>query len=151
MYKSPIEIICADMQKQIDNDIYRVTQKYEIKVDKNELIQALQYDRDQYEKGYADGVKEFAEKIDKYLKRYSHIHKYANEARHSREEFADGTPMEMVSVWDVLPLEKWGMADYETMNTLQENIETIAKERLLTEFEKDFLLLIKEMVGADNA
>ena len=55
MYKSPIEIICGDIQKQIDNDIYRVVQKYDIKVDKNELIQALQYDRDQYEKGYADG------------------------------------------------------------------------------------------------
>lgn len=100
-----------------------------------------------YAKGYADGVKEFAEKIDEYLKRYSHLHKHAEEARHSKEEFADGTPMEMVSVWDVLPLEKWGMADYETMNTLQENIETITKERLLTEFEKDFRLLIKEMVG----
>ena len=151
MYKSPIEIICGDIQKQIDNDIYRVTQKYDIRVDKNELIQALQYDRDQYEKGYADGVKEFSVKIAECLKRYSHLHKYANEARHREEEFADGTPMEMVSVWDVLPLEKWGMADYETMNTLQENIETIAKERLLTEFEKDFMLLVKEMVGADNA
>jgi hypothetical protein len=58
MYKSPIEIICGDIQKQIDNDIYRVTQKYDIKVDKNELIQALQYDRDQYEKGYADAKAE---------------------------------------------------------------------------------------------
>ena len=55
MYNSPIEIICGDIQKQIDNDIYRVTQKYDIKVDKNELIQALQYDRGQYDKGYADG------------------------------------------------------------------------------------------------
>jgi hypothetical protein len=59
--------------------------------------------------------------------------------------------MEMVSVWDVLSLEKWEMVEYETMNQLQENIETIAKERLLTEFEKDFMLLVKEMVGADNA
>lgn len=103
-----------------------------------------------YNNGYAKGVKEFAEKVGECLKRYSHLHKYADEARHSTEEFADGTPMEMVSVWDVLPLEKWEMADYETMNTLQDNIETIAKERLLTEFEKDFRLLIKEMVGADN-
>ena len=55
MYRSPIEIICADVQKQVDNDIYRVVQKYDIKVDKNELIQALQYDRNQYDKGYADG------------------------------------------------------------------------------------------------
>jgi hypothetical protein len=58
MYESPIEIICGDIKKQIDNDIYRVTQKYDIKVDKNELIQALQYDRGQYEKGYADGKRD---------------------------------------------------------------------------------------------
>jgi hypothetical protein len=100
-----------------------------------------------YKNGYDKGVKEFAKKIDECLKRYSHLHKYADEARHGTEEFADGTPMEMVSVWDVFPLEKWEMADYENMNTLQENIETIAKERLLAEFEKDFLLLVKEMVG----
>ena len=99
-----------------------------------------------YKNGKADGVKEFAEKIDKCLKRYSNLHKYANEARHSTEEYADGTPMEMVSVWEVLSLLKWEMVEYETMSTLQENIETIAKERLLTEFEKDFLLLIRELV-----
>ena len=63
MYKSPIEIICGDIKKQIDNDIYRVTQKYDIKVDKNELIQALQYDRDQYEKGYADGKRDAMDEL----------------------------------------------------------------------------------------
>lgn len=63
MYKSPIEIICGDIQKQLDNDIYRVTQKYDIKVDKNELIQALQYDRNQYDKGYTDGHRDAMESI----------------------------------------------------------------------------------------
>jgi hypothetical protein len=58
MYKSPIEIICGDIQKKIDNDIYSVTQKYDIRVDKNELIQALAYDRDQYKKGYIDGKRD---------------------------------------------------------------------------------------------
>lgn len=100
-----------------------------------------------YDKGYAAGVKKFAEKIDKYLKRLSHLHKHANEARHNTEEYDDGTPIEMTSVWEVLSLKKWEMVDYETMTTLQRNIETIAKERLLTEFEKDFMLLIREMVG----
>lgn len=104
-----------------------------------------------YKNGYAKAVKEFAEKIDECLKRYSHLHKYADEAKHSTEKFADGTPMEMISVWDVFPLEKWEMVEYETMNTLQENIETIAKERLLTEFEKDLRIIIKEMVGVINA
>jgi hypothetical protein len=75
------------------------------------------------------------------------LHKNADKARHSTEEYADGTSMEMVSVWEVLSLKKWEMCDYETMNTLEDNIETIAKERLLTELEKDLRLLKKELVG----
>lgn len=95
----------------------------------------------------SEAIKEFAEKIDELLKRYSHLHKRADEARRSTEEYADGTPMEMVSVWEVLSLKKWEMADYENMNALQDNIETIAIERLLTEIEKDFKLLEKEMTA----
>ncbi len=95
----------------------------------------------------AEAIKGFAEKTNELLKRYSNLHKRADEARRSAEEYADGTPMEMVSVWEVLSLKKWEMADYENMNALQDNIETIAIERLLTEIEKDFKLLEKEMVG----
>ena len=55
MYKSPIEIIYGQMETQMEGDILRAVQKYGINVDKEELIRALQYDRNQYEKGYADG------------------------------------------------------------------------------------------------
>ena len=55
MYKSPIEIIYAQTQTQIEGDIFKAIQSYGIAVDKNELIQALAYDRDQYSKGYTDG------------------------------------------------------------------------------------------------
>lgn len=55
MYKSPIEILTGEMQTQFENDIYRVVQSYEIAVDKEELVKALRYDREQYEKGYHDG------------------------------------------------------------------------------------------------
>lgn len=57
MYKSPIEIICGQIKTQIDGDIYSAVQSYDIKVDKHELLRALQYDRGQYEKGYADALK----------------------------------------------------------------------------------------------
>lgn len=57
-YKSPIEIIYGDIQTQIENDIYNVVQSYGINVSKEELIRALKYDRDQYEKGYADAKAE---------------------------------------------------------------------------------------------
>lgn len=93
----------------------------------------------------AEAIREFAEKIDQLLNRYSHLHKYADKARESTEEYDDGTPIEMVSVYEVLSLEKWEMVDYETMSELQGNIETIAKERLLSELEKHFREIVKEM------
>ena len=55
MYKSPIDIIYGQMQTQIEGDILKAVQSYGINVDKDELIRALEYDRDQYDKGYADG------------------------------------------------------------------------------------------------
>ena len=59
MYKSPIEILIDDIQHQIvkqqDEEIYKAVLNFVPNVDKEELIRALQYDRNQYEKGYMDG------------------------------------------------------------------------------------------------
>lgn len=63
MYKSPIEIIYGQMQTNMENNIYEAVQKYGVNVDKEELIRALQYDRDQYDEGYKDGVKALATKL----------------------------------------------------------------------------------------
>lgn len=58
MYKSPIEIICGQLYTQLEEDaesaVLKVTRDMGVNVDKEELIKALQYDRRQYEKGYAD-------------------------------------------------------------------------------------------------
>lgn len=64
MYKSPIEIIYGQMQTQIEGDILKAVQKVDIHVDKEELIRALQYDREQYDKGYADGYMAGKQEID---------------------------------------------------------------------------------------
>ena len=53
-YNSPIELIAGNLQTQIENDAVKVVQSYGFNVDKAELEKALKYDRDQYEKGYAD-------------------------------------------------------------------------------------------------
>lgn len=63
MYKSPIDIIREKMTATFENNIMKVIQKEDIFVDKQELIRALQYDRDQYDKGFADGRKEMAKEI----------------------------------------------------------------------------------------
>jgi hypothetical protein len=133
-----------DLINRQQAEIERLKEELEIRNQKRASIFEIS---NAYERGRAKAIKEFAEKVDELLSRYSHLHKQADEVRQSTEEYADGTPMEMVSVWEVLSLKKWEMCDYETMNTLQDNIETIEKARLLSELEKDFMLLKKEMVG----
>lgn len=58
-YKSPIDVVIDDMQLQLrhafDDAIVRAVQNVNITVDKDELIKALKYDRQEYDRGYADG------------------------------------------------------------------------------------------------
>ena len=55
-YSSPIRLVADDLRSQIEKDLIEVIHNYEIQVDKDELIKALAYDREQYKKGYADGL-----------------------------------------------------------------------------------------------
>lgn len=57
-YKSPIDVLMKDAQLNYENGIYNAIQEYEIKVDKEELIKALNYDREMYIKGYNDAIHE---------------------------------------------------------------------------------------------
>jgi hypothetical protein len=61
MYESPINIIQADMETQIENGVYKAVQRVGFDVNKEELLRALQYDRNQYAKGYNDAVEAFRE------------------------------------------------------------------------------------------
>lgn len=71
MYESPIELIIGDYIKdvankiveernnQIENEIYcTINTKYGISINKEELMRALAYDRDQYNIGYLDGKRD---------------------------------------------------------------------------------------------
>ena len=53
-YQSPIEVFQTQMQSQIVGEIYKAVMKVGVNVDKDELLKALQYDRNQYQKGYTD-------------------------------------------------------------------------------------------------
>lgn len=59
MYESPIKIISDQMQCELEDEVLRVIQKYDIIVDKDELIKALRYDRDQFRCGYKEGINMF--------------------------------------------------------------------------------------------
>ena len=67
MWASPIKMFQTQMQIEYENEVMKAVQKVGFDIDKEELIKALQYDRNQYNKGYADAVddiaKAFAEKI----------------------------------------------------------------------------------------
>ena len=63
MFESPIKIITDGMRTQIDGQIFRAVQNVGVIVDKEELLKALQYDREQYEKGYFDGYAKAFEDI----------------------------------------------------------------------------------------
>lgn len=63
MYESPIELITQDLLMQMEDRCVEAVQKYGFNVDKEELRKALQYDRNQYDKGFMDGRKEFAEAL----------------------------------------------------------------------------------------
>ena len=66
MYESPIKIIeqtidsiYKDIVKKKDDAIFAEIQtSFGVDLDREELIRALQYDRNQYEKGYADGKRD---------------------------------------------------------------------------------------------
>lgn len=69
MYESPIEVTISDIMTEFkqnqEKQIYETIQRMSVNVSKEELIKALNYDRQQYEKGYNDAIEEFAEEIKK--------------------------------------------------------------------------------------
>lgn len=54
-YESPIRMIVGEMEAKMEADTMSVIQRYGIDVDKEKLIKALNYDREQYEKGFKEG------------------------------------------------------------------------------------------------
>ena len=58
-YESPINIALSDVrmahEKHIEGEVFRVIREVGVTVDKEELLKALRYDRQQYEKGYIAG------------------------------------------------------------------------------------------------
>jgi flagellar biosynthesis/type III secretory pathway protein FliH len=59
MYENPIEMIQRTinekMKQEEDRYVYEIEQQVGFHIDKQELIRALNYDRDQYNQGYIDG------------------------------------------------------------------------------------------------
>lgn len=54
-YEPPIKVIIAKVNEQLDGEVLKVVQRVGIDVDRDELIKALRYDRDQYYRGFING------------------------------------------------------------------------------------------------
>lgn len=67
MYESPINIIYQDIEmqivKQLEHTVVEAIRKCDVVVVKDELIKALNYDRNQYSKGYKDGANAVLAKV----------------------------------------------------------------------------------------
>ena len=75
-YKSPIELIMGQMNLSMEGEICKAIQHVGVNVDKEELLKALQYDRDQYQKGYSDRDAEIVRcKNCEHSKKYVEPHK----------------------------------------------------------------------------
>lgn len=62
MYESPVtkivgDMICEMQKNEEGNFVCSISQSVGYDVDRDEMIKALNYDRNQYQKGYEDGLK----------------------------------------------------------------------------------------------
>ena len=56
-YESPITVMFNNIGSTIDNYVITQIEEVGVVVDKEELIRALNYDRDQYSKGLEEGLR----------------------------------------------------------------------------------------------
>lgn len=58
MYESPIKVIQGELETQLEGEILKAVRRVDVTVDRDELIRALRYDREQYQKGFADASRD---------------------------------------------------------------------------------------------
>lgn len=69
MYESPINLYMQEIMTTMENErenaiTAKISESIGFDVDKGELIKALQYDRQQYNEGYADAKAEYESMLD---------------------------------------------------------------------------------------
>lgn len=58
-YQSPIELIMDDLEAKMEGDCLLAVQRYGFDINKEELIKALNYDRNQFAMGYEHAKREY--------------------------------------------------------------------------------------------
>lgn len=70
VYEPPITLYMNEIQTQIEDNCLKAVQSYGFNVDKDELKKALDYDRGQYDKGYADARKRYKRPHGEWIEHY---------------------------------------------------------------------------------
>lgn len=80
MYESPINIFqtterfSSRIEAETEKMIFSAIQGVGVNVNKQELLKALAYDRQQYQKGYEDGIRAFTERLIEERNKYERIY-----------------------------------------------------------------------------
>lgn len=76
-YDSPVKILQQEIETKLDGEILKCIQKYGIDVNKEKLIKALNYDREQFEVGnkvgYIQGITDFYYQIKRFENKENNI------------------------------------------------------------------------------
>lgn len=105
MYESPIEIIQTQIQMQMDGEILKAVQGVGIDVNKEELIKALAYDREQYVKGYKDGYRDGFKDFARVLKEKDGYNNHTFDDCASifiSEEYRKGRDEKIKEIWNTI-------------------------------------------------
>lgn len=104
-WQSPIHMIQEEIAQKVaddfDNQVYQATMRVGIEVDKDELVKALEYDRNQYKKGYMDGFLN-AEKELTNISIKSFIDELTDELYDLVADAGDCNPVDWWSVEDII-------------------------------------------------
>lgn len=70
MYQSPFKLyttyteeVARAAAEALDNEVFKAAYSVGVTVDKEELLRALRYDRDQYNRGFNDGIMAAADEL----------------------------------------------------------------------------------------
>ena len=58
-YESPIQVVMSEWETSFEDNCVKAVQSYGFNINKEELAKALNYDRQQYEKGFEDARRRF--------------------------------------------------------------------------------------------
>ena len=91
-YESPITMAVRnhvdEVMEKRDNEIMaRISQEMALDINKDELMKALQYDRDQYSKGYRDGYRAAEIKYEERLQEIRNLLGVVSPIEHQEQQF----------------------------------------------------------------